>query len=404
MAGRVIVVLPTETYRAADFVEAARRLDVELAIASELPLPLLPSGRQVTIDCADPATSAERIADLATDTPVDAIVAADDAGAEAAARASELLGLPTNPVISVQATLDKRAMRQLLRTAEVAQPDWAPAATLDEAAAVAERLGYPVVTKPRTRSASVGVMRSDSAAELAEAFDVAVHHQQSDDGTTDILIERYVEGPEISVEGIVSDGHLEILAVFDKPDQPDGPTFEETMFVAPSSVDEATLVDVERTVAAAVRGLGLTNGPVHAELRLPAGRPTIIEVAARTIGGICGRSLSFGLMSETLEMIVLRGALGRRSRGGGRRIGRGTGVMMIPIPRRGVLTSVDGVDAARAVEGVTGIELTIPIGSEVVPPPDGDRYLGFIFAVGTDRDAVIERLRNAHSRITLVIR
>ncbi len=162
------------------------------------------------------------------------------------------------------------------------------------------------------------------------------------------------------------------------------------------------MTDVERIVAQAIAALGLTNGPVHAELRIDAGRPVVIEIAARTIGGICGRSLSFGLMGDTLESLVLRHALGVRKRGF-RRIEQATGVMMIPIPERGTLERIDGLDAARSVPGVTGIEIAIPIGSEVVPVPDGDRYLGFIFARAATRDDVVEALHTAHDEVTLVI-
>ncbi len=135
---RIVVILPTETYRAADFVEAAADLGVELSIASERPLPLVLPDRQVAIDCSDPVTSAERVADLATSTPIDAVVAADDAGVEIAARAASLLGLPANPVTAALATLDKAAMRRLLATAEVPQPGFALASTGSEAIAVAE--------------------------------------------------------------------------------------------------------------------------------------------------------------------------------------------------------------------------------------------------------------------------
>lgn len=399
---RIVVVLPTETYRAADFVDAAARLGIELSVASEHPLPLIPPDRQVTIDCADPETSAERVADLAASTPVDAIIAADDKGVEIAARASSLLGLPSSPVAAARATLDKARMRRLLHSAEVPQPGFEVVASLEQAEEAAGRLGFPVVTKPRTRSASVGVVRSDNPGDLQAALETAQRHQRDSDGSSDVLIESFVAGPEISVEGLLWDGELEILAIFDKPDQPDGPTFAETIFVTPTELDERTIAEVERVVTEAIAGIGLTDGPIHAELRVDAGRPMVIEVAGRTIGGICGRSLSFGLMGDTLESLVIRQALGIRKRGF-RRVEGATGVMMIPIPERGVLERIDGLEESRSVPGITEIEITIPLGSEIVPVPDGDRYLGFIFARADTRDAVIDALHTAHDHLTLVI-
>ena len=401
MRARVLVVLPTQSYRATDFIEAAQSLGVELTIASESELPLIPPDRQVLIDCADPAASAERVADLAAVTPIDAIVAADDSGVEIAALASELIGLPSSPVAAVRATLDKALMRRLLARAEVAQPAFQ---VVDQAsvAQAAEQIGFPVVTKPRTRSASVGVMRADDVHGLVEAATLAARHQHEDDGSERFVVERFVSGLEISVEGLIWDGVVEILAIFDKPDQPDGPIFPETILVTPTSLPPATVAEVERTVAAATHALGLTQGPIHAELRIENGVPTVLEIAGRTIGGLCGRSLTFGLMGDSLESLVLRQALGERKRGS-KRLPGATGVLMIPVPSAGTLTSVDGISEAQSVPGVTSIEISIPVGADVKPTPDGDRYLGFVFARSQTPSEVVEALRAAHDRLDIVV-
>jgi biotin carboxylase len=401
MGSRVVVVLPTETYRASDFVEAARAMGIELTVASESALPLLASDRQVRIDCADPAGSAERVADIAATTPIDAIVAADDAGVEIAARASELIGLPSSPVAAVRATLDKSLMRQRLERAELPQPAFE---IVDEStvAAAAERIGFPVVAKPRTRRASVGVMRADDHQSLAEAAALAARHQSEDDGTERFLVERFVSGPEVSLEGLLWDGRLETLAIFDKPDQPDGPFFPETILVTPTSLASEVVAEIERTVAVATHALGLTQGPVHAELRIEDGVPVVLEIAGRTIGGLCGRSLMFGLMGDSLESLVLRQALGARKRGS-RRLPGASGVMMIPVPAAGTLTSVEGVESAKSVPDVTSIEISIPVGAQIEPTPDGDRYLGFIFARSTEPSEVVAALRKAHAHLDITV-
>ena len=401
MGNRVVVVLPTETYRAADFVEAARALGIELTIASESELPLLAADRQVRFDCTDPIASAERVADIAAATPVDAIVAADDAGVEIASRASELIGLPASPVTAVRSTLDKSLMRLRLAEAEVPQPAFEVVDTSSVSAA-ADRIGFPIVAKPRTRTASVGVMRADDHSSLTTAAALAVRHQTADDGTERFLVERFVTGPEISLEGLLWDGRLETLAIFDKPDQPNGPFFPETILVTPTSLSADTVAEVERTVAIATRALGLTQGPIHAELRIEDGVPMVLEIAGRTIGGLCGRSLTFGLMGDSLESLVLRQALGERKRGS-QRIPGASGVLMIPVPAAGTLKSVAGVVAAESVPRVTSVEISIPPGAPVEPTPDGDRYLGFIFARSDETSKVVDALRTAHAQLDITI-
>lgn len=401
MSPRVLVVLPTETYRAADFVNAARATGVELAIASESPLPLVAADRQVLIDCGDVSRSAEAIATLASNTPVDSIIAADDAGVEIAALASELIGLPASPLVAVHATLDKSLMRASLRAEEIPQPRF-EVVNAGDAMAAAERIGYPVVSKPRTRTASVGVVRSDDSHELEEAVGIAEFHQQAHDGSSTILVEEYLDGPEISFEGIVWDGAVEPMAIFDKPDQPSGPFFPESIFVTPTELSTRVVSDVERTVQRATRAIGLTHGPIHAELRIVAGVPKVLEIAGRSIGGLCGRALTFGLMGDSIEALSIRQSLGMRKVGSSRQPGA-SGVLMIPIDRSGTLAGVSGLDRVREIEGVWNVEMTVAVGAEVVAPPHGDRYLGFVFARADDRTSTVRALREAASAIHVQI-
>jgi hypothetical protein len=213
-----------------------------------------------------------------------------------------------------------------------------------------------------------------------------------------LLVEEFVAGAELAVEGFVREGRVEILAVFDKPDPLDGPFFEETIYVTPSRQSPDVLDGVQRLVAAAASALGLTHGPIHAELRLGVDGPRVLEVAARSIGGLCSRALRFGT-GVSLEELILAGALGLD-------LGRlgptseATGVMMIPIPAAGRLMEVQGLEAARAVPLVAGVEITVPIGSVVRPLPEGDRYLGFVFASGPSPAAVEAALRHSHSQLS----
>lgn len=399
---RVLVVLPTESYRTADFVSAAEALGVELAIASEEEQPLRADDRFVAIDCSDPDRSADALAELAATTPVDAIVAADDAGVEIAARAAARIGLPHNPPESAAATLDKLDLRRRLAAAEIPQARFAPIRAGDDPAKVAaDVVGYPAVLKPRNLQASRGVLRVDSP-DQARAAAERIRGIVGDPEAV-LVAEEFLPGPEVAVEGLVWDGELEILAIFDKPDPLDGPTFEETIYVTPTRLPSDTVDEVESLVDRGVAALGLTNGPVHAEIRLGGGHPRLVEVAARSIGGLCGRSLRFGLMDTSLEVVILRQALGMRKPSLRRQPGA-AGVMMLPIPGSGRLEGVSGRDEATSVPGITGLEITIPIGGQVVPLPEGDRYLGFLFARGDTPSEVEEALRTAHRALHFDIR
>ena len=399
---RVLVVIPNDSYRAADFVAAAEALSVEIAIASEERPPLRPDDRFVRIDCSSPVWSAQEIATLGTSTPIDAVIAADDAGVEIAALASKAMGLIASPPSAAAATLDKAVARRLLEISEVPQPDFRLLGQDDDPRLAAAAFDGPVVIKPTMLSAGRGVLRVDSPSEAAAVVTRvrAIVERAGRDPAAPLLMERFVDGPEVSVEGIVWDGELEILAIFDKPLPMDGPAFQETIFVTPSRL--SVLTEVERITAAAVSALGLTEGPVHAELRIEGGRPMVIEVAGRTIGGLCGRALRFGLLGAPLETMVLRHALGMRKSSLHRELAA-SGVLMVPIPRPGVLLEISGLDEVRSMAGVVSVEITAPIGSEVAPPPDGDRYLGFVFARAEDPAEVERTLRSAMDAINVTV-
>lgn len=389
---RVLLLLPTSTYKAPDFMRAAARLGVDVVVGSEEAPPLAGTGdRAVVVPFGEPETAAEVIVALDGRRAVDAVVAVDDGGVLAAATAGERLGFPHNPPSAVAATRDKLAMRTALATAEVPQPRFALMAQ-DEV----PDLGFPIVLKPLDRSGSQGVIRAD---DLETARAAAQRIRAVAPGS--LLVEQYVDGVEVAVEGLLRDGALTVLAVFDKPDPLVGPYFEETLYVTPSRLDAATRARVEDLTARACAAIGLTEGPVHTEVRVDGDRVHVIEVAARSIGGLCARTLRFGA-GIALEEVVLRHALGMPL-DGLERERAASGVMMLPIATEGVLRAVDGQDEARAVPGVTGLEITIPRGRRVVPLPEGDRYLGFVFARGETADAVEASLRAAHARLRIDI-
>jgi biotin carboxylase len=283
-------------------------------------------------------------------------------------------------------------MRAMLAAAEVPQPRFA----LTDDPGDLPDVGYPCVVKPISLSASQGVIRADDAdaARAAAARIRAITHGP-------LLVEEYVPGVEVAVEGILREGVLEVLAVFDKPDPLVGPYFEETIYVTPSRLPGATRARIDELTGRACAAMGLLEGPVHAELRIDGDRVWVIEVAARSIGGLCARALRFGA-GIALEELILRHAL-RMPLDGLAREPTASGVMMLPIPHAGVLREVRGQEAARAVPGVTGLEITVPRGRRVQPLPEGDRYLGFLFARGDTPAAVETSLRTAHAALDVDI-
>lgn len=401
---RVLLVLPTTTYRAADFTAAAARLGAEVVVASEHRQALAGSmgSRALRVDLRRPEAAAAAIVEHARSHPIDAVVAVDDQGVQVAALAGEALGVAHNPPAAVALTRDKAALRRAWDGAGVPQPAFRRVTADDDAGARAEEVGFPCVVKPVSLSASRGVLRADdrAAAEVAARRARALACADRVDDT--LLVERYVAGAELAVEGLVRDGRLDVLAVFDKPEPMEGPTFEETLLVTPSRLPAPVEAHLRDTVAGAVAAIGLREGPVHAEARVgPDGAVAMLEVAARTIGGLCARTLRFGL-GLSLEDVVLRHALGLPV-DALVRADDAAGVYMLPVPAAGRLVGVSGQEAARAVPGVVGLELTINPGRHVRPLPEGDRYLGFLFARGGSPAQVEETLRAAVAELDVVV-
>ena len=399
---RVLLLVPARTYRAADFILAAERMRLDLVVASDGALPL---GRAVIpARSAEIDASARRI--LARAGPlkvIDAVVAADTPMLVLAATVAAAMGLPHNPVDAVRAALDKAAQRQRWAAAGVPQPSFRLVPAGEGVRQAAEAIGFPCVVKAVSLSASQGVLRADDPTAAVEAARRIRQILDDAERPADepLLIEEYLPGPELSIDGVLTAGDLTVTAVFDKPGMPDGPTFEETLLVSPSRLAERTLAAAVRTAADAARSLGLSTGPVHAELRICDRGPAMLELAPRSIGGLCSRALRFA-GGASLEEIVLANALGRPIPGGGGPAAP-CGIYMLPVPRPGILRAVEGKADALAVSGVTGLTITIPPGQRVRPLPDGDRYLGFVYAEADTPADVEEALTAAVARLRVVI-
>lgn len=400
---RVLLLIPSRTYRTHDFMAAATRLDIEIVVGSEHrpALARLMEGRYLRLDFTDLSASTSRIVAFAGQHPLDAIVAVDDAGLPLAAAASSVLSLPHNSAEAVALTQDKAGMRQRFQRAGLLTPGFRTAATTDEPRALAPTVGYPAVVKPLDLSASQGVIKVETPEDFPSVFQRVARIVESCSGGACLLIEEFIPGAEVAVEGLLRSGDLEVLAIFDKPDPLNGPFFEETIYVTPSRLSGPTQQRIKEVTAQAAASLGLREGPVHAELRLNDRGLWMLEMAARSIGGLCSRTLRFG-SGIALEELILRHAA-RLPMPAHRRERHAAGVMMLPIPQGGTLRGVDGQADARQVDGIDGLVITIPPGQRLVPLPEGDRYLGFMFARGSSPAAVEHSLRAAYSRLRLGI-
>ncbi len=391
------------SYRLPAFHAAAERLGVEVITGIDLPAELAdqwPNALPLSFAQAEQAAGA--IVAYAYERPLAAILAVDDSGSLLAATAADVLGLPHNAPAAALAARDKAVMRRLLRDGGVAVPWFGEFTMADDPAAVAALAPYPCVVKPVNLNGSRGVMRADSPAELAAAIArLARLLADGAAGPRPYLVEAFIPGVEVALEGMLDDGRLTVLALFDKPDPLDGPFFEETIYVTPSRLPSPIQAAVAATTADAARALGLVAGPIHAELRINDEGVWIVEIAGRSIGGLCSEVLRFGV-DASLEELILRQAAGLPP-GDTTRTDHAAGVMMIPIPQAGLLREVNGLAAAEATPLIERIVITARLNYPLTPLPEGDSYLGFIFARGDTPAAVEEALRRAHGCLRFVI-
>jgi len=403
---RILLLLPTTGYRNNDFLAAAKKLRVEIVAAANYCHQLAPSWGLAPIMALHfdrPVQAADTVL-REIGGNLDAVLAVDDSGVELAALLSERLGLPGNPAHAVRRVRDKLAFRRLLREREFLCPEFHHLPTGEDPRKLFPELKFPVVVKARRLSGSRGVIRADDSEELMRAVNWARAIQSRADRDAQelgLIIEDFIPGREYALEGTLERGELTTLALFDKPDPMDGPYFEETLYITPSRLPEALQDCIHEDVARACRLAGLAAGPVHAEARVNDQGVWILEVAARSIGGLCGRVL-IHFLGMSLEELILRQAVAEPLPIAGE--GGAAGVMMMPILRRGIYHGLEGLAAAQAVPGVTGVAITVQPGEIIAPPPDGASYLGFIFARAASPADAEMALRIAHRQLHFDIR
>ena len=409
-AKRLLLFATKLGYQTKSFAAAARQLGVHLTYVTDRCHQLEdPWGDQaIPVHFESPEKAAHRVMEKLRGPEVTGVLALGDRPAVAAAYAARALGIPYNHPAAVEACRSKLRTREVFRNAGLPVP-WFhsfPIAPLPEPALVG--LCFPCVVKPLSLSASQGVMRANNRDEFLRAvsrlrrlLESAEIRATREPNLDEMIVEGYVPGREVAVEGLLTDGALRILAIFDKPDPLEGPYFEETIYVTPSRLPESTQEQIKKCAEAAALALGLTHGPIHAEFRTNGGGIWPIEVAARPIGGLCARALRFSISEGEpvgLEELLLRHAF-RMPGSDAPREKEASGVMMIPVPRSGILENVSRVQSARATHRISDLVITARLHDYIAAWPEGSSYLGFLFARGNTPEEVEHAIREAHQKL-----
>jgi biotin carboxylase len=412
---RILLVGATTGYQTRIFTSAASRLGHDLVYATDRCRHLDDPWRDhaIPVRFHEPFASAEAVAKaLGSSRPVDAIIAVGDRPAYLAAVIAERLGLPFSPAAAVERAGNKFLARRCFEAAGLPVPWYFRVPVADGLDEALRQVRYPCVLKPLGLSASRGVIRANHESEFRAAFHrIAAILETRDirrlkqEQNRYIQVERFIPGREFALEGLVADGRLRTLALFDKPDPLDGPFFEETIYTTPSRQPASVQTAIFDATARAIAALGLTRGPVHAEMRLNGDDVWMLEVAARPIGGLCSQALHLATpegSAVTLEELIMRHALNQPVEHIASSPGS-SGVLMVPVPRAGVYQGVEGVEEAAAVPGVERVIITAKDGQRVQPPPEGSTYLGFVFAAAARPQAVEQALRSAHALLRFSI-
>ena len=407
----LLLLMTTSTYRASAYIDASKRLEINPIIATDQPdiLGHLSPGNSITLDYSKNEQSKKKIIKHIEKFPIQGVLAIDEETLILGAMVANSLGLICHSIESVMATRSKYELRKILSEEGLRNPEFKLVSSEENPDLISKTISFPCVMKPTFLSGSRGVIRANNQKEFANAYlrikkilDLPEMSIRGKDESKMILIEEYIDGKEVAVEGIIINGDFLPLTIFDKPEPLKGPFFEETIYVTPSTLPQSTQKKIIEETKHASNAIKLSNGPIHAELRIDGkGNPWIIDIASRTIGGKCSKAIKFA-DEISLESIILNHVLGEKLPDI-IPISSSSGVMMIPIPKSGILKEVRGKEKCLQIEGIEEIEVTIPLGEKVVQLPEGDRYLGFIFAISDEPSNTIKILKEAHGKLNFKI-
>jgi len=405
----LILIIPSASYRTSSFMASVSKLELKVLVLtdkSQVFSEYYPDN-VITMNFEDWQSHIENIREWSVKHDLKAVIGVDEESIVLAAKLSELLGLKHNSLESVKLTKDKYLMRKALKDFGLKSQWFKRFSVHQPIEELLTEISFPCILKPTFLSASQGVVRADNNKEFIKGTNMLVEllaqkeiKRQGGDQANWFLVEEFIPGKEVSLEGIVSNGKLKELAIFDKPETLDGPTFPETILITPTLLEEHLQVSLIKTAQTALEALGIINGPVHVEFRINNNGNYILECAARSIGGLCSKVLEFkGGMS--LEELILRSSLGKNIEKSNF-VGMVKGVMMMPIEKKGIFKEIRGADAALAIKGITELQITIKSGDLLEPLPEGGRYPGFLFAEGKNQKEVLKVLKKAWAKIEII--
>jgi biotin carboxylase len=400
---RLLLISHHDSYRIAPYIKAANGMGLEVTIASEGRHSLISEvASGIHVSFSDQQQATDTILEQHGKTPFHGVLGSDDITVELAAKIAKTLGLVHNPPQAALWSSRKDLARAHLMLAGSPVPINCLVDLYSPLEKQAAGLPWPCVIKPLNLSASRGVIRADNPEEFIIAckrIEPILRVNKNEFERTHILVEEYIDGIEIAFEGYLHKGQLYRLTLFDKPDPLTGPFFEETIYVTPSRLNDSLQQSIKDVIQQACRAYGLVTGPVHAECRIDQeNKVWILEIASRTIGGDCARLLDseeFGIEELAIALAINQPVVSHPP-------AEARGVMMIPIRKSGLLRRIEGLLNARDVPGVDRIDIVIPEGHELVPLPEGNQYLGYIFASGDDPEMVTAALRHAHECLEIV--
>ena len=403
---RVLLIAPHGSYRTASYIKAANTLNIDVLIASQGEHSIVSDYVQgLHVNFQNEKHAIDVILAEAKKQAFCGIIGTDDTTTELAAKVAEKLSLPHNEPQAVKIAQRKDLARLSLKKSNVKIPVFDLLTTTKSLSEQTIQVDFPAVIKPVALSASRGVIRVNNELELSQAVEriknILLEERQLDKDIREILLlEEFIPGKEVAIEAMLHNGELDVLAIFDKPDPLEGPFFEETYYITPTSFSDKTQQEIKKTVLESCQAYGLSEGPIHAECRINEKGVWILEVAARTIGGMCGRLLSLGT-GYSLEELVLLHAMGKQVEV--HAVESASGVLMIPIPGAGILKRVEGLLQAQRIPCISELSIEVRDGYELVPLPEGNSYLGFIFAEAPTVTEAEKALRDAHDCLNIVV-
>lgn len=400
---RLLLISHHNSYRIAPYIKAARNLGLEVTIASQGKHSLVTEvASGIHIDFNDANSALNEILKEHRSKPFAGILGSDDQTVELAAHVAKALNLPHNPPAAALCSHRKDLARAQLALAHCPVPMHC---LLDLTSAIKKQMAglpWPCVLKPLNMSASRGVIRTNNEDEFIAACErlrPILATTQGEFEQTHVLIEEYIDGIEIAYEGFLQNGQLETITIFDKPDPLVGPYFEETIYVTPSTLSNELQRSIKEVIQEACKAYGLVTGAIHAECRIDSeNKIWILEIASRTIGGDCARMLdneNFGIEELAISLAISRPVevvMPEQARG----------VMMIPIRQKGLLKRVEGLLEANKVKHIDKIDIIINEGHELIPLPEGNQYLGYIFASADTAEQVTAAIREAYAQLKFV--